>query len=286
MRYVYGYALFFVFSFFENRILAQQRSAFPLESIPNTAVRYFHSGIVRDNFRISIALPEDYGSSDSTYPVLYFTDANAGFAMLTQMIRAMQLDNEFPKVILVGIGYPTDSLAGVLRNRDLLPDGVSDSVNNKSPAKGAFLFLRFIKEELMPFVRKNYRISDESSYAGISYGGLFGVYVLLHAPQTFQRYIIVSPSIWFKNLVTMKYEQQYASSHDDLHAIVFMSAGELEENEFPDWHMVTNMQVFAEKLASRHYPGLRLESIVLQGETHFSTYPASLSRGLRLIYKQ
>lgn len=280
------YAIVFLFSFFGNQILAQQRPVFPQESIPNTAVRYFHSGIVRDNFRISIALPEDYGSSDSSYPVLYLTDANTGFAMLTQMVRVLQLDKELPKVILVGIGYPTDSLAGVLRNRDLLPEGITDSVNNKSPAKGGFLFLRFIKEELMPFIRKNYRTSIESSYAGISYGGLFGLYVLFHAPQTFQRYIIASPSIWFNNLLTMKYEQQYASSHDDLDAIVFMSAGELEENEFSDLHIVTNMLTCAGKLRGRHFPGLRLESIVLPGETHFSTYPASLSRGLRFIYNK
>ena len=44
-------------------VSAQQLDTFPPESIPNTEVRYLHSSIVGDDYKISIALPARYRSS-------------------------------------------------------------------------------------------------------------------------------------------------------------------------------------------------------------------------------
>jgi predicted alpha/beta superfamily hydrolase len=37
------------------------------------------------------------------------------------------------------------------------------------------------------------------AYAGHSYGGLFGAYVLTTRPDMFRTYILSSPSLWFDN---------------------------------------------------------------------------------------
>ncbi|MFZ1977092.1 MAG: alpha/beta hydrolase-fold protein, partial [Bacteroidota bacterium] len=79
--------------------------AFPQVSIPKTKVRYIQSTIVGDEFKIYIALPANYRSTNKTYPVLYFTDANWTFALVTQIARFMQLGKELPQIIFVGIGY-------------------------------------------------------------------------------------------------------------------------------------------------------------------------------------
>jgi len=39
-------------------------------------------------------------------------------------------------------------------------------------------------------------------------------------------------------------------------------------------------------LRSRNYPNLEIESIVFENETHGSTVPASISRGLKMLYKK
>jgi predicted alpha/beta superfamily hydrolase len=138
----------------------------------------------------------------------------------------------------------------------------------------------------MPFINKNYRTSADASYAGYSGGGLFGLYVLFHEPDTFQRYIIGSPSIWWGNLVTLKYEADYATKHPNLSARVFMSVGELEERADTTSKMVTNMKQLAKKLLSRRYTSLHLQTIVFDGETHLSGFSIAICRGLRVIYQK
>ena len=263
-------------------------SAFPQVSIPGTEVRYIQSSIVGDEFKIYIALPFNYRSTDTTYPVLYITDANWDFAEVTQIVRIMQQDNEVPQIIIVGIGYRSaDSVSRwlELRNRDLTPTSIPDYISGGAPR-----FLRFIREELMPFVKKTYRSAAEATYAGYSFGGLFGLYVLFHGPDTFQRYIIGSPSIDYDNLVTLKYEADYAAKHVDLSARVFMSDGELEEGADPFLgaasRYVTNMKLLSDKLLSRRYPSFHLQTIVFDGETHLSGGAAAISRGIRVIYQK
>jgi predicted alpha/beta superfamily hydrolase len=263
-------------------------STFPQASLFDTEVRYLKSAIVGDEFEISIALPFNYRDSDTTYPVLYMTDANMLFAAMTQMTRGMAQPGieELPQIILVGIGYRIDSLAQWyrLRSRDLTPTITEDLW----PTGGAPLFLRFIREELMPFIKKNYRASPDASYAGYSLGGLFGLYVLFHTPEVFQRYIIGSPWILYDDEVTLKYESKYASTHRDLSARIFVSVGELEETagKVTGSTVVRDMKLLADKLTNRHYPGLSLDTKVFEGETHLSGGMVAFMRGLRSIYQK
>lgn len=270
-----------------NSVNGQEKENFPQESIPNTEVRLIHSSFVGDDFKISIALPQDYNSSKETYPVLYITDANSGFAAVTQMARVLQWDNEVPKMIIVGIGYPSDSLSRIFRSRDYTPSVVPDSLSFNLPTGGAPKFLRFIKEELMPFIKNNYRTSPIASYAGVSYGGLFGLYVLFHEPSIFQRYVIASPALFFDHRITLKFEEQYASTHPELNAKIFMCAGELEEtkSEKNDFKMISTMQLLSRQMLSRHYKNFYLKSRVFSGETHYSIFFSSFGAGLRDVFK-
>lgn len=262
--------------------------SFPRVSIPETEVRYIQSAFVGGEFGISVAFPANYRASGKNYPVLYLTDANLSFAASTQIIRMMQFGNTLPQMLLVGIGYRTDSLSTCirLRSRDLTPTQILNPTMAGLPTGGAPLFMRFIREELIPFIGKNYRVTPEATYAGVSYGGLFGLYVLFHEPETFQNYIIGSPSIWFDNMVTLRYEAEYAKNHHDLPAKVFMSAGELEESEGSGLRMVTNMKLLADTLLSRKYPNLRMETAVFPGETHLSAGGPAIIRGLAMIYRK
>src|SRR6201999_1983766 len=106
------------------------------------------------------------------------------------------------------------SLAHILRLRDMTPD--HDASIRRSHAGRSAFFLRFIKEELKPYIQKNYRASTDAVYAGMAIGGVFGLYVLFHEPETFKRYLIASPSIWYDSTVLFKYEKEYVQTHHDL----------------------------------------------------------------------
>jgi len=258
---------------------------YPRATIPDTEVRTVHSAIVDDDFQISVALPEGYASSDTSYPVLYLTDADLLFAATTQIVRLMRLQAELPQILLVGIGYGGEDSGEwqTRRRRDLTPTHAPDDVGRDSG--GAADFLRFIREELMPFVDENYRTSSDNALAGGSLGGLFALYSLFHAPDAFQRYIAVSPSIWWDDRVTLQYEAEYAATHTDLAVTIFMSVSGLEEPPDSETRMISNAKDLADRLRGRNYSSLRLETIVFDDETHVSGVPAAISRGLRLIYR-
>ena len=282
MRPIHPILMLFVLSLTVYSASAQQGRFFPSVM---TETKYLSSSIVGDEFEISVSLPL-FSRRDTTYPVLYVMDANVDYAMTTRIASMLQLGKELPQVILVGIGYRTDSLFTwlALRSKHLTPTVVPDPTGNKWQTGGAPLFLRFIREELMPFIRANYPASKSSAFLGYSYGGLFGLYTLFHHPETFERYIIGSPSIWFDSTVTFRYEEQYASAHSDLPAKVFMSAGQLEEKLGIKYNMLGNIKTLADILLKRRYPTFRLETVVFDTETHLSGGAVAISRGLRAAY--
>jgi len=247
-------------------------------------VTSLHSAIVGDDYVISVALPAGYGTSHSNYSVLYVTDANSNFAAAVQTVRRMTQKKQLPPTIVVGIGYRTDSLARILRLRDMTPD--RDPSLRRSHAGRSSFFLRFMKEELMPYIRRNYRASSNDIYAGMAIGGVFGLYVLFHEPETFKGYLIASPSIWYDSIVIANYQKEYAQTHKDLKARVYLSAGAREETEAGFTRMETNVRQLAALLDDRHYPNLAIQTQVLEGETHFSVFPTALDHGLRYLFKR
>ena len=61
-------------------------------------------------------------------------------------------------------------------------------------------FLRFIQEDVKPYIEQHFDINKEKQYFfGHSFGGLFGLYVLFHQPDLFQYYTLASPSLWWGN---------------------------------------------------------------------------------------
>jgi hypothetical protein len=156
----------------------------------------------------------------------------------------------------------------------------ADSAKSQEETGGAGRFLEFLAKEVFPFVESNYRISPtDRGLGGYSYGGLFSLYVLLKEPELFSKYFAGSPGIEFGDRVLFDYEKEYASSHKDLRAHLFMSTGEEEGPEG-----ISDMKKMSDVLNSRKYPGLKVESCVFPNENHISGAPASIMRGITALY--
>ena len=274
-------------------------SPHPQVALPDTEVRLLRSSIVNDTYRLHISLPVTYANSDRTYPVVYLADGDGLLPLVRSISEGLSSGLEIPRLIIVGIGYHTDESrqSGRYRERDLLPTNASarDASHRQEFTRTgirrgqAGAFLRFIREELKPFINANYRTKpDDSAYAGTSYGGLFGLHTLFHHPDTFNRYVIGSPAIHHDNKVMLTYESNYAARHDDLPVRVFMSVGAREELDDPliepAFQFVTNVNTLAKTLRERRYPGLQLTTHVFEDETHVSVIPATFSRGLRVVF--
>lgn len=264
----------------------------------NTEQRLFHSTVNNQDYEIYISLPDNYINSDSTYPVLYLTDANTYFGLMANITRNLQWGGEMPETIIVGIGYPLASFKTdderwgkwlAWRMRDFSPTHNQqldkDFGTEEIKSGGADAFLNFIEKELFPFVEKNYRAkSKDRIFAGFSLGGLFGLYALFQKPQLFNYLLLGSPSIWYDDKMILKAEKSYSSSHQDLTANLFMSAGSLEEEI--NAGMVRNTLEMNSILKSRRYKSLTSEVVILEGETHMSAPSSSFQRGLRHFFRK
>jgi predicted alpha/beta superfamily hydrolase len=252
-------------------------------TIPMTEVTTLHSSAVGRDYRIYVALPLSYSrNSSETYPVVYLLDGDLLFGALTDPTRLLQSRGELPELIIVGIGYGTlwentDEVKW-LREIDLTPGATSDWRAGK--------FLQFIQQDLFPYIDANYRTDPmDRTIGGASYGGLFSLYVLFHAPETFNRYIAVSPSLWWNDRVIFEYEEEFADEHSDLPVKLFLAVGGLEEEQWPDLRMVSNLKEFHKRLEDRNYAGLEMEMVVMEDETHHSVFLGALSRGLRSVFR-
>ena len=80
-------------------------------------------------------------------------------------------------------------------------------------------------------------------------------------------------------------EADYAATHDDLAASVFLTAGE-EEDLLEGFNMCGNVVDMAERLQGRGYPGLDVAHVILPAESHSSTIGAAVSRGIRHLFAE
>jgi hypothetical protein len=244
----------------------------------------------------------DYAESQDRYPVLYVLDADTpyGFAFVTYLVRSVPFlrtlgflgpdpfVTHVPRPIVVGIGYPTSlydqpRLWWNLRMRDQTPTPNTDDSRylglEGTHGGNAEKFLRFMRKELMPYVNANYRTDPEdSTIVGHSGGGLFALYVLFCEPETFTRYVVSSPSMWWDKKVILKHEREYAEQHTDLPAKLFLSVGSLEEG------MVTDLKELVGVLKQRKYGGLDWESHVFEDETHLSVGHPAIFRGITFVF--
>lgn len=270
----------------------------PRITLERTEIRVLHSDIVGQDYELLVSLPFGYAKGNKSYPVIFLLDPSLHFLMMKGLIDLLSSSQTIPEIIIVGIGYGGEGINtrinfAVGRLRDYTPSQVTEieEWNEKAIERagindinvitgGAQLFMNFIKKELFPFIESNYRIDiKERILCGYSYGGLFGLYTLFHDPNLFNKYLIGSPSINYKDGISLDYESKYAKTHDDLKANVFMSSGALEKVT------TENMKKMANLLNSRNYKNLELNTFIFENESHSTCYPLFINQGLKEVYK-
>jgi predicted alpha/beta superfamily hydrolase len=243
--------------------------------------------------------------------VLFMGDAWANFGTAVEAIRLLCLGGDIDSLLVVAAGYRVATIEDnfTLRSRDFTPT-VDTASGYSDPATmgGADRFLAFLRNELKPWVRERYDADpDDSAFFGDSLGGLFAAYVLLNEPDTFPRYGIGSPSLYWDNGIMFEQEKAYAQTHDDLAAGVFFSVGAFENSEGdlrwreqlpaekranaekeaehePPYDLVADTKRMVAALGGRAYPSLQIDSEILLGEYHHTSPPLNLSRSLRYLF--
>ena len=158
-------------------------------------IKIIHSTILNEDRKIYVYNPVINPSQP--LPVLYLLDGEM-ISLVAGIVDFLYKANQLPPMIVVGIGNYEYNRARDLSttNSFLNMDGTTDSINFKTSGGGE-IFLKFIKDELMPFVEKNYNTSPNKIFFGHSLGGLLSTHCLLNHPEMFNSYIAVSPALWW-----------------------------------------------------------------------------------------
>ena len=161
------------------------------------------SNIITDTFTLtSTNLLRDviidcyFAESYFTLPIINLLLVNDG-----QDLRTMKFENiledaftnkKIEPVFCVGIHCAED------RKNEY---GTANILDYKGRGANAALFTKFVMDELIPFIRKQYEIISfkEKSFAGFSLGGLCALDIVWNHPNEFFKVGVFSGSLWWRD---------------------------------------------------------------------------------------
>lgn len=161
------------------------------------------SKVLNEKRNIWIGLPESY-DKDSSYSVIYVLDAEDRFDLTYSITKELfENQNTIPELIVVGI--PNDDK--LQRLSDLTFTDSKVNASGKKDTIGYFSssftgnglsFLKFLEDEVITYINKNYSTNENNTLIGHSIGGYFCTYILPFQ-KLFSNIQIYDPSIWYND---------------------------------------------------------------------------------------
>lgn len=224
---------------------------------------------------INVYTPASYGKGDARYPVVYLLDG--GMEQDFHHITGLAQLGGFPwgpmeEIIVVGIET-------IDRRKELTGPTADPKLLKEYPtAGGSADFRRFIAEEVQPFIEGHYRTSGETGVLGESLAGLFIVETFLRAPDTFDRYIAISPSLWWDHEALSKEAAALLAEQDGEKRSLWLSIGD-EGRE-----MQSGMDRLVAALKGRAPATLDWRYEPRHDESHASIYHGTAYEALRAFF--
>ncbi|MES2762062.1 MAG: alpha/beta hydrolase-fold protein [Bacteroidota bacterium] len=233
---------------------------------------------------LNIYLPEGYNADDTThYSVIYLLDGSADEDFI-HVVGLVQFNTfswiqRIPNSIVVGI-------ATVDRKRDFtFPTTVATDKKKYPTTGGSAKFMSFIEKELQPYIDKKYRTNHSKTLIGQSLGGLVATEILLKKPTLFNKYIIISPSMWWDN------GSLFSASSDLLHETfiqktdVYIGVGKegLTPTE-PARVMEVDANLLAQKIRVTKSTNVTVHFDYLPDEDHATISHQAIFNAFKMLY--
>ena len=253
---------------------AQEAPAPGIEVAPLTMGETFtiHSRVLGETRRINVYLPYTYAdSSRPSLPVLYMPDGGIAedFLHVAGLVQVSVGNGTMRPFLLVGI-------ENTARRRDLTgPTTKADDRKIAPVVGGSAAFRRFIRTELMPAVKAQYRTTGETAIVGESLAGLFVVETYLLEPGLFDTYIAFDPSLWWNGgaLVDSAGPRLGAAAGRSL----YLASSSQDQ-------ILAETRRLADTLAAHAPAGMRWHFEAMPDETHATIYHPAALRAFRQLF--
>jgi predicted alpha/beta superfamily hydrolase len=252
-------------------------------------------------YRLYVRPPLAKPAEGQKFSSIYFLDALKNFTAAAVMSDNYETLGYTPAAYFIGIGYQNEA-DGIgkesNRTRDYTPTAFTPP-NEKhylagnpvdyENSGGADAFLVVIEKQIIPFVESRFDVSQSDRVLiGKSMSGLAVVHAVLSKPELFNRYLIISPSIWWDDWLyprhkryVMRQAKATKASKAKRETRVYFAVGDDEER----MGLVTDIYVLANALRNRHDENLKVYVDVLRGEQHEGIFPAGYMRGIVGLYQ-
>jgi hypothetical protein len=205
----------------------------------------------------------------------HFTTACADVELLSECSYVSS--HAIQPLIVVGV-VNTD------RNRDFTPTLCPQQAGMKFPTSGeAARFRRFLVEEAIPVIDKEFRTSSFRILAGWSLGGLFTVNSLFSSSSDFDAYLAISPSLWWDDGWTLKQMESGTlgpGPKGPKQLIITLGSVEQERNSM----VARAVGGFAAYLEEQPLSGVKFEQVPIEGMGHNYSPKLAYFYGLAAIF--
>lgn len=222
-------------------------------------------------YNIHVGLPANYNPGVEKYSSIYVLDGEENFAFVSNQCKEISDKLGVRNVVVISIGYGKD------RSIDYTPTEVS-AVTGGGPQ-----FLNFIETQLIPVIEENISVDTARNsrvIIGHSYGGLFGAYAFSTNNKLFGNYILLSPSLWFDNLISLQFEKHHRAQIKERSQLVFLGIGEAENFG----RMQAPFEAFYQILQGQ-YSHIKLDKNTEKNLGHLGSKNPNIIKGLNFYFQ-
>lgn len=214
---------------------------------------------------VNVLLPLGYETSQERYPVIYLLDGGMAqdWPSYSARIGAAMADGRVRPAILVGIATED-------RQNELTQRSTDRRIARQWPNHGqSDRFRRYIETDVKPQIEGRYRTNGDDAVLGESAAALFIVETYLRQPTLFDRYLAVSPSLWWDREALSKHAAALLAAHPEGERQLLLTIGD------EGGQMQASMDRLVAALRNNPPKGLVWAYEPRHSETHSTVFSAS-----------
>jgi predicted alpha/beta superfamily hydrolase len=224
--------------------------------------------------RLAVYTPPGYAEDPArTYPLLVLPDGGLqeDFPHVAEAVHFGVTWGLLQPMLIVGI-------ENTERRRDLTgPTEIPSDLEVAPHAGGSARFRAFLRDELLPEVRRRYRVGEGTAIMGESLAGWFVLESLFLEPELFDTWIAFSPSLWWSDRdLVRRAEERLRARPASAERLYLTSADEAD--------IVADVEALTRVLAEHAPAELEWSWLPLPHEFHDTIYRASAPRALRVLF--
>jgi metallo-beta-lactamase class B len=211
--------------------------------------------------RIWVYLPEDYYSTQDSFPVLYMHDGQNLFDEVTTAFGTEWAIDEAMEM-LQDSGYRPAIIVGIDNGGGNRIDEYTPWAHPQYGGGAGEAYMDWLVQDLKPFIDNYFRTRsgrEQTGLMGSSLGGLITLYGGLQYPATFSRLGVFSPSFWYSDSC---YTHVATQGHQ-APMRVYLLAGGQESNA-----MVPDMLAMRDTLLGHGFSAGELRTVVKSDGQH------------------